>query len=218
MSRGYRGSKLHMQDAVVDRQAGLSAAIRDALPTLRGHRLRWVSPLATDDYAEFYDGAFLDALGLGEHREALRALRGPNWDALAVAEGPDAGVVLVEAKAHVGETPQPDRCWASSSRSRALIESSLTRARGHLGVSAALPSWTGHHYQVANRLAHVWWLHAERRVPTWLVFLGFTESPDWPDALTPEGWKIQVATALSSLGVPSGHPLSDRIGVEVMKA
>jgi hypothetical protein len=221
MSRGTKGSKRHMQDAVAERADALAESIGETLPELRGRRLTWVSPLAANGYEEFYDEAFLGALGLGAHRSALGEFwpsGGPNWDALATVEGPEGGVVLVEAKAHVGETPDPDRCLAKSPRSLALIEASLLRARAYFGVPDTAPRWTEHHYQVANRLAHLWWLHVECRVPTWLVLLGFTDSSDWRDPLTPDGWRSQVAATLVKLGMPEKHPLSHRVGVAVMRA
>lgn len=221
MSRGTKGSKLHMQDAIASRQAELGVSVGEALPCLRDSRLTWVSPLAAADYEEYYDGAFLDALGLGAHKAALRDFwpaRGPNWDALAVVEEPEKGVVLVEAKAHAGETPDPDCCSATSPKSRALIEASLLRARAYFGVPGTAAAWTTIHYQIANRLAHLWWLHVERGIPTSLVLLGFTGSPHWSDPLTPEGWRRQVGATLDALGVPEGHGLADRIGVAFMPA
>jgi hypothetical protein len=220
MPRGYKGSKLHMQDAVADRLAELDNSIADALPALRGRALTWVSPLRTDDYDEYYDGDFLDALGLDAHKSALAdfwPLGGPHWDALATVEG--GGVVLVEAKARVHEARNPDRSGATAASSVARIAASTARSRAFFGVPPSSPSWAEQHYQVANRLAHLWWLHRERGVPTWLVFLGFTDSPDWPrDKLTPPKWRMQISEVFSKLGVPTDHPLKERIGVAVMKA
>jgi hypothetical protein len=210
-----------MQDAVEGRTDELALALASSLPALAGRHLLWVSPLARHGYAELKDGAFLEALGLGAHREALAQFwpqRGPNWDALAVVDSPGRGVVLVEAKAHLGETPTPDACGASP-RSLAQIEASMRRVREYLGVPDDAPSWTQHHYQVANRLAHLYWLQHERGVRTWLVFLGFTNSPDWPrDPLTITSWQGQVAGWLEHLGLPKEHPLSDRVGVATMTA
>lgn len=47
---------------------------------------------------------------------------------------------------------------------------------------------------------------------------GFTASPAWPDPLTDESWRVQVASTLANLGVPVDHPLADRVGVASMRA
>lgn len=210
-----------MQDAVAERPDDLERALTMSLPALAGRQLHWVSPLAPHGYAEFKDGAFLEALGLGSHRAALAQFwprGGPKWDALAVVDRPERGVILVEAKARVSETPHPDASGASPP-SLARIETSMRQVREYLEVPADAPSWTKHHYQVANRLAHLYWLQHERGVPAWLVFLGFTGSPDWPrDPLTVDGWKSQVAGWLQNLGVRPDHRLAHRVGVATMAA
>lgn len=214
MGRATKGSQLHMQDAVASRQQALARAIERALPDMSTERLRWVSPLQADDYREFRDGAFLDAVGLGSHRSALRAFwpaGGPVWDALAVTE--QGGVVLVEAKAHLSETPKRDRCKASSPISRALIERSLRQVREDLGVPDSAVPWTEANYQIANRLAYLWWLNVERALPAWLVFLGFTDSPGWRDPLTPTSWAETMSVAFGHMGLSDRHALTGRIGV-----
>ncbi len=104
-------------------------------------------------------------------------------------------MLLVEAKAHVGETPTPDMSAAADPRSVALVASAMLRTRKHLGVSTASPAWTSHHDQVANRIAHLYWLNEVCGVPAWLVFLGFTESRGWP------GWPGNPVTAARRLRV-----------------
>lgn len=47
--------------------------------------IEWLSPLRTDDYAEYRDAAFLQKLGLAQHAAALKEFwptRGPQWDGL----------------------------------------------------------------------------------------------------------------------------------------
>ena len=220
-----KGSKRYMQDAVADRPNELGLAIGEALPALQAQRLTWVSPLPELRYKELKDGTFLEAVGHRAHRDSLREFwpsRGPTWDALATFDVGGGGVVLVEAKAHVGETPTPDVSGAADPRSVALIASAMEKTRRHMGVSAASPRWTNHHYQVANRLAHLYWLNEVCGVPTWLVFLGFTDSRGWlgwpGNPLSPSGWRAQVAGWMSNLGLPKAHPLADRIGVATLKA
>src|SRR5687768_10434374 len=66
--------------------------------------IRWVSPRAEDDHAEYRDQAALDLLG---RSCALRPLsdfwpsRGPQWDGLG--QFGERGLVLLEAKANLAE-------------------------------------------------------------------------------------------------------------------
>src|SRR4051794_23515221 len=70
-----------------------------------GGPIRWQSPLATDDYAEYRDDLALQKIGAGRAAAELTnfwPVGGPQWDALGHREdGREA--VLVEAKAHVPE-------------------------------------------------------------------------------------------------------------------
>ena len=219
MGRATKGSQRHMQDAVALRQQELRLAVGEALPDLAAATASWVSPLEAADYKEFFDGPFLDVLGLQSHRDALRSFwprRGPQWDALSHVN--DEGVLLVEAKAHLGETPRPD-CSKATASSRAVISQRLSEVRTALRVPANASPWIDDHYQIANRIAHLWWLHEVRRVPAWLVFLGFTHSPDWPtDAFSEDSWRRQVAGAFRELGLPASHALVSRIGIAAMPA
>jgi len=212
-----KGSQAHMQAAVAEPQA-LNAAIVEQLPQLQGRRIDWVSPVERTEYKEYFSGPFLDVLGLSALRSELRKFwppRGPQWDALAKVG--DRGVLLVEAKAHYSETPRPDRCKASPA-SRQHISSSLERVRNSVGVPTMVPPWTEDNYQVANRLAHLWWLR-EQGVDAHLVFLGFTESPDWPrDPLDPQGWSAHVAPILRELGLPIAHELAQCTAVVSLPA
>ena len=91
-------------------------ARRDALPTIEGATIEWLSPLAGTGYVEYQDASFWQAIG--EPELATRAAGwwpargGPCWDALALAHRPEGSstLVLVEAKAHVAEFgPAPVR-------------------------------------------------------------------------------------------------------------
>lgn len=219
MPKATKGSQRHMQDAVERRQDELAATIVGARPELAGRAIRWLSPLGSENYVEYRDEAFLRVLGLDRFAPDLATFwprMGPSWDALALVDGREP--LLIEAKAHLRETPAPDTCGAESPSSTQLITNSLGRVRKDLGVDLQAPSWTDHHYQIANRLAHLWWLQVERQAPSWLLFLGFTESPDWPDPLSANSWLSLIEDAWRDLGVPSSHVLSDRIIIATMAA
>ena len=85
--------------------------------------MTWLSPLLTDEWAEYRDEAFLERIGHPELAAALNGFwptRGPQWDGLAKTGDI---VLLVEAKAHVGELASSGA--AESPASRDLIAKSL---------------------------------------------------------------------------------------------
>jgi len=105
----YAGSQLQTQLYVNKRTAALDDALRDAFAQLRGAEFEWRSPLAADNYHEYWDKAFLERVELGHHAAGLKAFwptGGPHWDALAIVRrSGDArpGVLLAEGKSYPGE-------------------------------------------------------------------------------------------------------------------
>jgi hypothetical protein len=171
----------------------LNAVLLASIPDLEGWTIEWVSPLAADEYQELRDRAFLDALGLGAHAEALSEFwpsRGPRWDALArLRSGSAAGALLVEAKAHATEI-ETGSCGAIAESSIEKIRESLTATAAHFGAPGFLENWLQRRYQQANRLAHLYFLE-KVGVPAWLANVYFlddrshlpTTRDDWGPAL-----------------------------------
>ena len=98
--------------------------------------IRWCSPIADDEYAEYRDEAFLSCLNLAPTRRPLSTFwprGGPQWDALGVTTS--GGAVLVEAKAHVNELYSP--APAASEASLGRIQLSLRECRAGLGEAPA---------------------------------------------------------------------------------
>ena len=204
------GSQLQIQIYVNRRPHELSERVLDALPSLASlnPRLRWVSPLEKEDFAEYGDEAFLGAVGL--HRLAGKLVgefwprRGPCWDALAVVEiagGPARrGVVLVEAKSY-REEMYSNGCQASP-RSRQRIEAALEKTKRWVGVPKDV-DWTGPLYQSANRLAHLYFF-LEAGVPAWLVNVYFLCDPYCPAPHPPMSrveWRVALAGDKAKLGL-----------------
>jgi hypothetical protein len=84
LGRAFAGSQRQIQYYVNEHRSVLNQAIRDAFKT--SFSLRWVSPLSSDGYREYWDDAFLKALGLSQHCKELNDFwpsGGPHWDALA---------------------------------------------------------------------------------------------------------------------------------------
>ena len=108
----------------------------------------------------------------------------PNWDAIIEAASPHGpALVLIEAKAHIGEfdrkpkslgrSKDPDGQTRTDANhlqiQRAIAEASSALSRIHPGISIS----RDHHYQLSNRIAMAWKL-ASLGIPNALIFLGFT--------------------------------------------
>jgi hypothetical protein len=110
-------------------------------------QIRWVSPLRPGGYREFWDAAFLRALGFDELAERLAGWwpgrGGPRWDALARLEFPDgtAGVLLAEGKSYPAEMHDKHGLGATSSRSIATIERAFKETQRWLGVDKPVEDW-----------------------------------------------------------------------------
>jgi len=168
--------------------------------------LSWVSPLKKDDFAEYRDEDFLQALGLQQLASGLKSFwpaTGPCWDALAVANiGPDVtrrGALLVEAKSHLREL-RGGGCGASED-SWKMIEDALSRTKHWLGV-AREADWTGKLYQYANRLAHLYFF-LQAGVPAWLVNIYFLDDRYFSDDFfaTAEECQAAIAQVKADLGL-----------------
>lgn len=97
----------------------------------------------------------------------------PNWDLASTCEmGGRCGVMLVEAKAHVGELAD-DCCGATDRANAERIAEALkeaTEAWNRLEPGFSLRA--NSHYQMSNRWAFAWKV-ASLGVPVILVYLGF---------------------------------------------
>jgi hypothetical protein len=158
-----KGSKRHICWYVNEAPHQLNAALFSASPSLAGAAAAdptWLSPLADDDYQEYWNEPFLERLDLLEkHLESFREFwpfkpsrngkpspRGtPHWDALAqvpLMRG-GRGVVMVEAKAHRGELLKRNDKSKADATSLDKIKKSMAAARAHYGVAATVPPWGG---------------------------------------------------------------------------
>ncbi len=222
MTKAPKGSQKHIQCYVnqcSDRKV-FDHLILSASPSLLAEtdgRIEWVSPLAKNDYAEYHDGAFLQKLDLGDHVDALKGFwpsGGPHWDALAkVKTRSGDGAIIVEAKSHLSEMGADDASGATAESSVEMIAGALTETLKYLGASGDISAWRDHHYQVCNRLAHLYFLHEKRHVPTWLVWLFITNDPDWSDKdpASAAQWREHRDNVYHEIGLPFDHPLKDRI-------
>ncbi|MDG3041866.1 hypothetical protein P6F28_11310 [Roseicyclus marinus] len=171
-------------------------------------RLDWVSPIPATQYREYQDYAFLDILGLGHLDTALREFwprGGAVWDGLAQSK---SGPVLVEAKAHVSESFSSP-CGATAPASLELIRKSLSDCSRDLGADMR-SDWARCHYQTANRIAHLWWLHRQG-IRAHLLFVHFVGDAEMKGPKSAETWIAVEMAANYALGLPKQHGLSDFI-------
>lgn len=122
------GSQKWLQDAVNLYPEILDDAIRTSAGMPSDTKIEWVSPLATEDYAEYRDQAFVERLGLNLRHRPLSnfwSSRGPMWDGLARTSTGE--VLLIEAKAHIPEMVSP--ATKASPASLDVIENALRETR-----------------------------------------------------------------------------------------
>lgn len=189
---GSRGSQRWLQHFVNHDPLALDAAIGVG-------PIKWLSPLSSDDFAEYRDKAFLDRLGITLPRRPLDSFwpsRGPQWDALGRADSGEC--VLVEAKAHIAEVFSPKT--AASEASAQVIRHALAETTAGLGALPGL-DWSLRFYQYANRLAHAYLLQQLNDVPTILVFLYFVGDKDMNGPASRAEWEGAIQVLHEALGM-----------------
>jgi hypothetical protein len=165
--------------------------------------LRWRSPLANDNFAEYWDQSFLNVLEVGELTRSLDNFwprSGPRWDALGITE--DGALVLVEAKAHIREAIT--KCSAQP-RSLKRIDRAFEEIAASWGI-AVTPAWTSMHYQYANRLAHAFFLQEVNKRPTVLVFLHIIGDSVMSGPNSRDEWEASITEVHARLGLTKRLP------------
>jgi len=208
--KARKGSQHHMQWYVNEAADALANAI---VPTLglstRRAKVTWHSPLATDGYQEYRDGAVARQLGLAvKPSKALAEFwprGGPVWDALAVAHGGDKPCFLfIEAKSHLKEC---ESACKAKEPSRAQIVDALEQARKAFTIQASYSqAWLSSHYQLANRLATVAFL-CRQNLDARLVNIFFTDDKCWRKrAVTADVWRAHEQELRQRLGFGTAWP------------
>jgi hypothetical protein len=195
-SPGSKGSLKWMQDLVNLHPDVLG----DALGL---QQIEWLSPMANDEYAEYWDDEFLTRLGIRLEQRSLPSFwprSGPRWDALGRIPG--GGAVIVEAKAHVLEMASASRAGTQSRQKIQNAFDEVCRA-WHLRASDA---WFDTYYQYANRLAHAYLLNELNPTPTFLVFLHFIGAPEMGGPTTRAAWEEAIGDVQRALDVENRLP------------
>jgi len=201
------GSECHLRGYLSERSNELSAAVQAAVGE-RESRCEWLPfPSAGGVERELRGAEFLAPDSRG--REAWQAFwpstgTPQSWDAVGRLRGPEKDEwLLVEAKSRAGELVSP-ACRAKG-EGRATIERALLATRTHFGISAE-QNWMGTYYQIANRLASLYFLNEIAGENALLVFVYFV-GDRFPDGsvcpATKEEWEPLIARANQALGLPS---------------
>ena len=201
--------------AVNERTEQLNALIERKFGWFTQDPITWVSPIKSDGYAEYFDAAFLERLGLDDITVPLTKFwprSGPRWDALGRTRS--GRVLLVEAKAYIEEGV--DYRSHATGESAKLIRKSLAAAKQAYQASDDAP-WESPFYQYANRLAHLYYLNALNKKQAYLLFLYFADAPDVPEPCTVAQWEGAERRAKKCLGLPKDHPFADRVGTLIWR-
>lgn len=213
-----KGSQYQLQRLVNERAEELTEAVLSTSHSLLmfSDRIEWVSPLAEQNYKEYKDD-FLELLLEGEELERARRKlrqfwpsRGPVWDGIGVVHcaGCKRGLVLLEAKAHTGETKSALR--AKSLESREKITTRIVEVKAEIGSTSAVEVWTNQYYQMANRLCFLYFLNEQLGIPTWLVLCNFVDDASHKPT-TLQAWLQHQKQLWQELGVDSDAMLMGRV-------
>src|SRR6266566_7850402 len=99
-----RRSEHWVRIAVNEYSAALNSLVSGLFKWKTQDQIEWLSPIASDAYAEYFDEEFLYRLGVSDLRVPLRDFwpeGGPRWDGLAKTKS--GKLILVEAKAYIEE-------------------------------------------------------------------------------------------------------------------
>jgi hypothetical protein len=197
---GSRGSKKWIQKLVNEKPELLNRSILERLKESENERIRWLSPLRCDEYAEYSDQESLDLLGIRLERRPLSSfwpVGGPQWDALGAANGSEL-FFFVEAKSHVGELFSCIR--AKDEKSLSLIRKSLDDAKSYLSPHSPV-DWSRGFYQYANRLAHLYLLRTLNNKAAYLVFVYFLNDIEMAGPSSISEWKGAIELLRTFLGI-----------------
>jgi len=177
-------------------------------------RIKWLSPLAADDYQEYRlnQSPISELLYIDKNTFSKwwPSPRQPQWDAIGTTDR-DA-IILVEAKAHLNETKNRSMAKAHSYE---LIKNALKKTHSSMSANTAFNEevWMKKYYQTANRL--LFWDNMQLKYKTILVFLNFIKVPTPRFQTSKEEWNNhtkKIFEALLGYGVsalPNGIKVID---------
>jgi len=201
-----RGSLKWTQVLVNECPELINRPLREACMLSSDVPISWLSPIHSDDFAEYRDQAFLQLLGVRLEKRPLETFwpnRGPQWDALGRSHSGE--LFLVESKAHISEILSPGT--SASAKSKILIERSLKELQSFLRVSPAV-NWSAVLYQYTNRLAHLYLLRELNHLRAFLIFLYFVGDREMEGPWTAREWESAIQVVRGVLGLKDRNRLS----------
>lgn len=214
-----KGSRLCLQQYIEKDKDKLSKSIIASSFSLMSFldkdlKITWKSPIKENYFDEYRDD-FLKSLNpnmlIDDAEKQLRNFwpkNGPQWDGIAVADGKEnsKGLLLIEAKAHTEETKSDMK--ASSAESIKMINNSFEEVQKYMGVKPQ--PWTKEYYQLANRIAYLYYLNVKLSIPTWLVLINFTDDNSYKKTTISE-WLQHYNTLIKNMGINHNCNLLDKI-------
>ncbi len=199
------GSLKDIQTLVNNNSYLLNKLICKELSKKEPLNINWVSPLYTDNYAEYRDDDFVSLLGLTLTTTLNKfwPVRGPQWDALGKAKTGE--VFLIEAKANIPEMVSSGT-KATSAKSLDLITTSLNETKKFLKIDNTI-DWSSRFYQYTNRLAHLYFLREINKVPAYLVNVYFINDQTVDGPTFQCEWEAAIKVMKCFLGI-NRHKLS----------
>lgn len=196
-----KGSLKQLQLLVNSRPELINKKIKGGLSSLSDLSIKWVSPLAEDDYAEYTDDDFIARIGLKPEMINLKEFwprGGANWDALATTDRDE--IILAEAKANIPELVSNPS--GAGDKSMKMIKDSLQRTKDYLNIKNGI-DWTGIFYQYTNRVAHLYFLREVCNKKAYLVNIYFVGDKTVNGPSTKEEWKGAIEVMNLYLGLNS---------------
>lgn len=203
---GY-GSEDHLRRYMTERRADLDRAVLGAMNNPLAS-CEWLAfPTRSDGSGNDRELEGMEFLSQAKSVEAWKQFwpttgSSQNWDAVGrLVDGSKTEWLLVEAKARAREL---NSACKAVGKGRAIIEKALLETRLHMKITADR-SWTDSFYQIANRLASLYFLNQIAKEPARLVFVYFT-GDRYPDgSVGPKdqlAWEAIIAEAHEALALP----------------
>lgn len=196
--KATKGSQKWIQLLINERPETLNDVLRGKLAMSEEEEIQWLSPLETDEYAEYRDEAFLDRLCITLELYPLKDFwpsRGPQWDGLG--KSTEGKLFLVEAKSHISELISTFK--GNNQASIDKILSSLEETRKRFGVKTDF-DWSKTFYQYTNRLAHLYLLR-KNKLSAYLVNVYFLNDSEMDGPATEDEWKGALRLLHRCLGL-----------------
>src|SRR5215213_8973728 len=193
-----KGSQKWLQVLTNSHPEVIDRAVATALRSKADASIQWLSPLSSDEYAEYQDQTVFDRLDVTLPHRLLASFwpaQGPVWDGLGITARGE--LLLLEAKSHIPELLSS--AGASNPVSMDHIRDSLEETRVYLGANTCL-DWTTPLYQYTNRVAHLYLLRVLNRLPAFLIMIYFINDHEQRGPTTQQEWQGAILLQKTLLG------------------